>query len=112
MSLRPSCLIPRQLKVVEQDGRPPVNPTDQVAITVFYYTDRPLQGPVPESLNVTGFDVLSPFALGDTIIMNTVSYPIGVDGIVTFDLDIPESAATATIRVSDSVVMSINNCFS
>ncbi|XP_052280943.1 CD109 antigen-like [Dreissena polymorpha] len=90
---------PVKIRVTEQDGRPPVTPKDQVKVTTNFFTDKPIQGPAPpNSIVIPNYDVLSPFLLGDTIMIAVMSYPLSNDGTVEFDLSIPANTATFALK--------------
>ena len=86
-------------KVSLQDGRPPVDIREALKVTVTYYTDKPLTRSIPNSITATNYEAVSPFIDGTTIMMKEEFYPVGVDGMVNFRLDIPPEAATGTIKV-------------
>lgn len=86
------------LKVTEQDDRPPAATNEKVRITTTYFTNSPVLVNFPGSINQTGFDVVAPFLLGDTIMMETVEYPLDAEGMVSFRLNIPPKTATASIK--------------
>ncbi|WAR00001.1 CD109-like protein [Mya arenaria] len=73
---------PMMIRVTDQDGRPPALPTQQVLVTVTFFTDKPVQG--PQNTGATGFDVISPFILGDTILEATMPFSLIPTGIAEF----------------------------
>lgn len=76
-------------------------PAGNVDITVTFFTDEPIQGPLPEgAITLPDYDVIAPFLLGDTIMKQTVSYPLTENGTLQFDIDIPEHTATFSVKVS------------
>ncbi|XP_052794417.1 CD109 antigen-like isoform X2 [Mya arenaria] len=87
---------PMMIRVTDQDGRPPALPTQQVLVTVTFFTDKPVQG--PQNTGATGFDVISPFILGDTILEATMPFSLIPTGIVTYDLPVPVNTATFSIK--------------
>jgi len=90
-----------QLRVTQQDGRPPALPAGNIKITTTFFTDKPLQGPLPNgSVSLMNFDVVSPFILGDTIMKDTQTYPLVENGTVQFDIKIPDNTATFSIKVT------------
>lgn len=85
------------MKVAQQDDRPPEQTNELMNITVTYFTEKRVPGNVSDIQN---FTVLSPFVNGDVIMEETMTYSIDKDGMVKFDLHIPNDTATATIKVS------------
>ena len=85
-----------------QDGRPPVGITEPLKVTVTYYTDKPKTRFIPDAVQMTNYEAVSPFIEGETIMMKEEFYPIAADGMVNFDLQIPPEAATGTIKVNKS----------
>ncbi|XP_052280940.1 CD109 antigen-like [Dreissena polymorpha] len=98
---------PVTIRVKERDERPPVSPMQKVKVTTNFFTDKPIQGPMQKSaLTFPNVDVISPFILGDTIMIEEKSYDLNEKGIVEFDLPIPANTATFTIKAEfqDEVV--------
>lgn len=86
------------VKVIQQDERPPENVTDEMKVTITYFTDKPVAGSLPNTITIPNYEVVSPFIDGDVIMKETVPYPLGVDGTVQFGIQIPDNTATATIE--------------
>ncbi|KAH3835369.1 hypothetical protein DPMN_108715 [Dreissena polymorpha] len=90
---------PVKIRVKERDERPPVAPTEQVKVTATFFTDKPIQGPLPENaVTIPDFSLISPFLLGNTIMTASKTYPLNPDGTVTFDLPFPNNTATFSIK--------------
>ena len=68
-----------------------------------YYTDKPKTGTIPNTVEILDYEAVSPFLEGETIMMDEQFYPIGADGMVKFELNIPQEAATGTIKVHTHV---------
>ena len=68
-------------------------------ITTTFFTDKPIKVQLPDTVKFLKYDVLSPFIDGDVIMKEVKSFPLSEDGTVSFNLTIPEAAATATIKV-------------
>ena len=101
-----------QAKVSRQDNSPPVGLTEPLKITVTYYTDKPKKGTIPNSVEILDYEAVSPFIEGETIMMEEMSFPIAADGTVSFNLNIPDDAATGTIMVSTVKILNIGTCMS
>ena len=98
-----------QAKVSRQDNSPPVGLTEPLKITVTYYTDKPKKGTIPNSVEILDYEAVSPFIEGETIMMEEMSFPIAADGTVSFNLNIPDDAATGTIMVSREIFSMIGD---
>lgn len=85
-----------QVKVALQDGSPPPSPIGLLQVTESYFTET--AAVVSPPLYIAHF-LVAPFHGGSVIFGSTKEYPIDSEGFSTFDLHIPHSAATASIKV-------------
>ncbi|KAL3843040.1 hypothetical protein ACJMK2_020997 [Sinanodonta woodiana] len=86
------------VKVTKQDGRPLVNPKENLTIEVTYFTKTALSGNKTGIKNSTQDpEIVGPFPDGEVVFVPIMHYTLSPDGFVAFDIDIPDYVFTASI---------------